>query len=83
MQLSDDEEDSSAGGVMGRCDMGSRCGGRSVRSRILEDGEVDEERRLVRLLVRRRLAIKEVVMEVDGVFDPDDGCRLTNEESML
>lgn len=46
------------------------------------DREVEEERRLEKLLVRRRLAMNEVVREVDGVLGPDDGCRLTNEESM-
>jgi hypothetical protein len=83
MQPSDDEEDSSTGGVICRCDIVSRCGGRGVQSRKRGDGDVDEDRRLEWLLERRMLAMKEVVKEVDGVPGLDVGCRLTNEESML
>lgn len=77
MQPSDDE-DSSVGGVMGRCDKLV-----GVHRSRWEDGGVDEDRRLERLLVRRIVAMNEVVKEVEGVFGVDvDGCRLTNEESM-
>lgn len=34
-------------------------------------------------LESRRLGMNEYVNEVEGVFDPDDGARYTNEESML
>ena len=80
MQPSDDD-DSSVGGVIGRCPLrqascrirsGDLCGDRELRGSVLL---------LLVLEEPRRLEMKEEVKFNEGV--DDEGARVTNEESML